>query len=45
MCRLAASYGEVQALIADFVARACPDHMGSVFGGAAMAAYDLRLED
>lgn len=45
VCRVAASYGEVKSLVADFVEQACPGHAASVFGAAAAAAYNIPLED
>ena len=41
VCTLAAGYEQVQGLIEDFVARRCPEHAASVFGGAARRAYAL----
>ncbi|MDB5438384.1 MAG: amidohydrolase [Caulobacteraceae bacterium] len=45
VCRLAGSYRQVHGLIADFVARACPEHAASMFADAARAAYSLHQED
>jgi hypothetical protein len=41
VCRLAADYGRVHDLIADFVARECPDAHDRIFGGNATIAYAL----
>ena len=41
VCKLAADYGRVHALIADFVTSSCPDHEVAIFGGNAARAYPL----
>jgi L-fuconolactonase len=42
VCLLAASYAQVAALVADFVARHCPEAEADIFGGNAMRAYALE---
>ncbi|WP_448663896.1 amidohydrolase family protein [Sphingomonas sp. CJ20] len=44
VCLLAASYAEVAAVVADFVARHCPAADAAVFGGNAARAYALTVE-
>lgn len=41
VCLLAADYARVHDLIADFVARRCPDHATAIFGANAADAYAL----
>lgn len=43
VCTLAADYARVHDLVADFVARRCPEHAAAIFGGNAARAYDLRI--
>jgi L-fuconolactonase len=42
VCRLAGDYPTVHDLVAEWAARACPEHLGQLFGGAARAAYGLE---
>jgi len=42
VCLLAAPYGAVHDLIADYVARHCPDAEVAIFGGNAARAYGLK---
>lgn len=42
VCLLAAPYDRVATLVADFVARHCPEAEGDIFGGNAMRAYALE---
>lgn len=43
VCRLAGSYEDTQAIVADFVARQCPAAAPGVFGGNAIRAYALDI--
>jgi L-fuconolactonase len=42
VCLLAASYAQVAGLVADFVARHCPQAEADIFGGNALRAYALE---
>lgn len=41
VCTLAATYGEVHALVADWVATRCPEAADAIFGGNAARTYGL----
>ncbi|WP_315759810.1 amidohydrolase family protein [Sphingomonas sp. Y38-1Y] len=41
VCLLAAGYGAVYDLVADYVARHCPDQAAAIFGGNALSAYAI----
>jgi len=43
VCLLAASYGRVIDLVADFVARRCPYAEADIFGGNALRAYSIGV--
>ncbi len=45
VCELAGRYADTYDLIADYVARHCPEAEAAVFGGNAMRAYALELRN